>query len=269
MYMSKIVKKGLLIGINYEGSKYELKGCINDTENLKEFLETHKFLNNNEITAMTDSESTDGPNYPTKKNIYLRLMELVKFAHMNMTSKVFLFVTYSGHGAYFPDTDGDELDSRDEVLCPVDCDEAGYLSDDWLKTQFIDHLPSNVKLVMLVDACHSGTVLDLKYNYAVNSKGTHIVHTKCSDTKCDVVLISGSSDEQTSADSSLYDEFDRDFEFQGAMTLAFIKKYRSNISYEKLVKNMRTWLKRKKFTQIPQLSSGRYIDTMSPFLIKN
>ena len=33
-----IVKKGLLIAINYTGSDNQLNGCINDQDNLKKFL---------------------------------------------------------------------------------------------------------------------------------------------------------------------------------------------------------------------------------------
>ena len=33
-----IVKKALLVGINYTSTGSQLSGCINDTENLKQFL---------------------------------------------------------------------------------------------------------------------------------------------------------------------------------------------------------------------------------------
>ena len=39
-----MLKKALLIGINYTGTDYELRGCINDSINLKQFLISNKFF---------------------------------------------------------------------------------------------------------------------------------------------------------------------------------------------------------------------------------
>jgi hypothetical protein len=50
-----------------------------------------------------------------------------------------LVITFSGHGTYQPDTDGDEADGLDEALCPYDLQTNGQaLTDDEIKGLFAD-----------------------------------------------------------------------------------------------------------------------------------
>ena len=55
--------------------------------------------------------------------------------------------------------------------------------------------------------------------------------------------------------------------FQGAMTWALLDtlKKNNNLTWKELIVNMRNTLKRSKFTQVPQLSSGRQLDLNSKF----
>lgn len=251
-----VLKKGLLVGINYIGTSSELSGCINDTQNLKELLKRKKYLKNSDMTFMNDNQK--GGLYPTKQNIINQLQKLVDFANAHKDDQVFLFFSYSGHGHYLRDKNGDEDDGRDEVLCPVDYTKNGFIVDDYLKNNIVDKLSDNVTFVVLIDACHSGTMLDLKYNF--NNLNQCKINNKVTDAKCDVVMISGCRDNQTSADAYIYDSFDWRKEYQGAMTAAFIKCYSDGISYKDLISKMRTWLSKKKYTQIPQLSSGKNLD---------
>ncbi len=65
-------------------------------------------------------------------------------------------LTYSGHGGQLPDRSGDERDLLDETWCLFD----GQLVDDELAalwTRFADQ----VRIVVLSDSCHSGTVTRL------------------------------------------------------------------------------------------------------------
>jgi len=260
-----IVKKALLIGINYTDTSSELNGCINDSENLAQFLKSKKYFNDNEIVMMNDNEKDKL--YPSNKSIWHQLKKLVKFANNNAHATVLLFVSYSGHGSYFYDTNGDEEDGRDEVLCPIDCDTNGYITDDDLKINFVDKLPENVKLVMLVDACHSGTMLDLKYNYNIDKYNTCKMYGDIKETFCDITMISGCSDPFTSSDAYIKDKQNKNYEYQGAMTAAFIANFTDEISYFKLIKRMRKWIKSRHFEQIPQLSCGKSINTRSSFLL--
>jgi hypothetical protein len=259
-------KKALLIGINYINTQNELSGCINDATNIHRFLTTNNFFDNNSITLMNDYE--DGELYPTKKNILKQFDNLVKFAKKYKTGTVYLFISFSGHGYYVEDTNGDESDGRDEALCPVDSYKSGYITDDTIKSKLVDKLGENVKLVMLVDACHSGTIVDLKYNYSIlnTNKNCHI-YNKIEDSKCDVIVISGCSDDQTSADGLIIHNSLSKFEYQGAMTAAFLDSYKYGISYVKLIINMSSWLHNYKYTQFPQLSSGKNIDINDTILL--
>lgn len=45
--------------------------------------------------------------------------------------------TDSGHGSQFQNVDGSEPDGLDEVICPVDYDEEGYIEDDVRPTHMI------------------------------------------------------------------------------------------------------------------------------------
>ncbi len=145
----------------------------------------------------------------------------------------------------------------------------GFITDDYLKNQFVDAMPKNVNLVMLIDACHSGTMVDLKFNYMVNKFRSYMVHDKVKESKCNVMMISGCRDDQTSADAYLKDYREGNWEHQGAMTASFIANYTDGISYEQLIKKMRTWIKSKKFTQVPQLSTGKYVNIREPILLSS
>ena len=44
-----------------------------------------------------------------------------------------LFFHYSGHGSYIKDENGDEVDGKDECLCPIDYAYSGMIIDDEIK----------------------------------------------------------------------------------------------------------------------------------------
>ena len=248
----KVVKKGLLIGINYTGSDNALNGCINDQQNLCHFLEKGKYFKRDELTFMDDNRKSNL--YPSKANILYQMDQLVTFANKNNDKEVLLFLSYSGHGYYLPDKNGDEEDGRDEVLCPVDYNSRGFITDDVIKSRLIDKLHSKVKLVILMDCCHSGTIVDLKYNYEAGNVNNYRVLGDLKDDPCETIMISGCKDDQTSADAYIRNGVS--FEYQGAMTAAFLKNYSDNTSYRTLIEKMRNWLKKGGYSQIPQLSSS-------------
>lgn len=262
---NSIVKFCLLIGINYKDTDAELSGCINDSQNIKKFLMEKRYFKNNEIIMMNDNK--EGVLYPSKSNILQMLDNMRNYANIHKSKEVLLFLAYSGHGHSVKDYSGDEIDGQDEVLCPIDFSKNGFITDDVLKSRFIDKLPSNTKLVSLIDACHSGSMLDLKYNYAIDKLNTITVYGKLKQTQCQVIMISGCRDDQTSADAYLRDKKEGRYEYQGAMTSAFINNYDARKNCDTLIKDMRKWLKNRKFTQVPQLSSGRYIDVEDSILL--
>jgi hypothetical protein len=65
--------------------------------------------------------------------------------------------TYSGHGSWLPDQNGDEGDGRDEMLCPHDVASGQYLLDDDLHEIF-GRKAAGAVFYFISDSCHSGSV---------------------------------------------------------------------------------------------------------------
>lgn len=247
-----ILKRGLLIGINYTGSSNHLDECINNCENIKNFLVTGKYFKSSELVMMTDY--TPGALYPSRKNIMNQLDQLVKFARNNPKKQIMLFVSYSGHGNYI----SKDTKTKDKILFPIDFDKSGYIADDDLRTKFINQLPSNVKLLIAFDACHNPNILGLKYAYKADDNNTYTVIGKLLPTVCDVIMISSCADSK--AENSNND-------YEGAISASLLANYKDANSYNELIINMRKWLKEHNYTQIPQLTSGKLIDTENKFLL--
>ncbi|XP_021658279.2 metacaspase-1-like [Hevea brasiliensis] len=153
-------KRALLIGVTYKKWKYRLKGTVNDVRNMRSLLiESFGFKPQN-ILVLTEDETE--PNLtPTKKNIEISLQWLVKDCRRG-DSLVFFF---SGHGLRQPDFNRDERDGFDETICPVDFLNEGMILDNDINSTIVWPLPEGVTLHSIVDACHSGTILDLVYVY--------------------------------------------------------------------------------------------------------
>ena len=59
-------------------------------------------------------------------------------------------------------------DGYDETLVPVDYASAGQIRDDDLFQALVGAMPSGVVVTCVMDCCHSGTVLDLPYQFVAN-----------------------------------------------------------------------------------------------------
>jgi hypothetical protein len=64
-------KKSLLIGINYTGSKNELRGCHQDVENVAEFL-SYKGYSSDPRSQVILRDDKQGQYYPSGHNILVR-----------------------------------------------------------------------------------------------------------------------------------------------------------------------------------------------------
>lgn len=296
-------RKALLIGINYFGSKNQLRGCINDVRNMYNFLTQRYGYKAEDIVMLTD-DNNELVRVPTRANMIRAMQWLVKDARANDA----LFFHYSGHGGQTPDQDGDEEDGMDDVIYPVDFEMAGQIIDDEMHAIMVAPLQSGVRLTALFDSCHSGTVLDLPYTYStkgvikepnmwkdVGSEGLNAAMAYASGntnklvqslggmfstfqrgsnnvdrekviqlkfSPADVIMLSGSKDNQTSADAT------ENGQSTGAMSWAFlgVMTRQPQQSYLSLLQNMRSELKGK-YSQKPQLSSSHQIDVNLQFLL--
>lgn len=255
-------RRALVIGINYTGTRAALRGCINDAKNMRNVLiQKHAFPNDTCHMVMLTDEPSRGSNYqPTYSNIRRGLQWLLQ----GVAQGDMLFFHFSGHGAQVPDKTGHEADGLNETILPLDY-ERKQITDDELWGSIVYPLPAGARLTALMDCCHSGTGLDLPYEYNMYSQNNRRQYNSSSwvedlnpaHSQGDVVLISGCKDDQTSADA-----------FQqgtagGAMTQAFLTAYEQHpyCTYPELLQAIHEALKRRRFTQRPQLTSSQPFNT--------
>lgn len=139
------MKRSLHIGINdYPGVGSDLSGCVNDAMDWAACLKARGF---DDQAILLDGQAT--------KNAMRNAIEKIVQA---TTASDIAVITYSGHGTWVPDVDGDEADGRDEALCPWDIGTTGeVLTDDELFEIFSARNYS-ARIIFISDSCHSGTV---------------------------------------------------------------------------------------------------------------
>ena len=255
---TKNTKFAIIIGINYINSDNPLNGCINDAENVRDYLIQRCNYSSENIRLLTDNPENELQ--PTGKNIFSAIKDMIDKANNENCNE--LWFSYSGHGSFTKDINGDEKDKRDEYILPSDAYTKGYISDDLLYKYFIKKLPVECDITLLIDCCYSGSMFDLPYIYR-NDKLE--LNTNRVDTMLpNIVKISGSTDLQTSAD--LYIK-----EANGLLTFTFLKILNDsnyNISYINLINNMQQYIADNGHEQKPMLSLSKKID-LNNFYINN
>lgn len=120
---TSIVKKALLIGINYIGQSGQLRGCCNDVREMYKLLtEVYRWdpacfriLTDEQVNLPnTLSSASKSETKPTKANI----LEGLRWLRGNVLPGDALFFHYSGHGSQQPDPNGIESDGMNETILP-------------------------------------------------------------------------------------------------------------------------------------------------------
>ena len=148
----------LHIGLNavdpehYQGWDGQLGGCENDANDMVALATFRGFKTTQILTA-------DG----TAENV----TRAISAAAEELTTGDIFFLTYSGHGGQIPDTGTDEDDHLDETWVLFDRE----LIDDELWALYATFQPG-VRIVVLSDSCHSGTV-----TREVRYRETYLPHT--------------------------------------------------------------------------------------------
>jgi len=120
----------------------ELFGCENDANAMAALAEQQQFGSIQKLlSAEATAEAVSGA---------------IGQAASDLDSGDILLLTYSGHGNQVPDTNGDEPDARDETWCLYD----RQFIDDELYALW-DRFKPGVRIFMLSDSCHSGSVARL------------------------------------------------------------------------------------------------------------
>jgi len=264
------MKKALSVGINYAGTGNDLKGCINDSNNMKAMLEGRGF----EVKLVLEKEATT-------QGIKDALEWLVAGT---VPGDVIVF-HYSGHGSQIPSKA--ESDGFEEIICPIDLNwRDKIITDDTLR-QIFDKVPNGVNVTVFLDCCHSGTMLDQTQSTVVATKGLEAgkVVTKSrnlskkkgsrylkppvsvlkklkdkelvnwaatKDVNATAMLIAACRADQTSADATISGIF------QGAGTASLLKSVNANpnITYKQLVDEMNNFMVSNRFTQRPELDGS-------------
>ena len=259
------MKRALLVGINYVGTPSELRGCINDINNVASYLQTVRAY------ASCIVLSDVAPRKPTRANILDAFKELLQGVRAGDE----LWFHYSGHGSLQRDNNGDEESGADSCICPVDYRQAGLITDDIVRSELAALVPAGARLYMVLDMCHSGTGCDLRYkfddtSYITNGgavlpykydpaewslRQTSYEFKRYVKTAGEVFCISGCQDTQTSADAYLGGEA------AGALTHSLLESLRANpvatYKWKHLLKDVCCRERVGRFTQCTSLTSGQ------------
>jgi uncharacterized caspase-like protein len=137
-------KSALCIGINdYPGTGMDLNGCVNDANDWAAELDERGF----EVRLLLDAAATRAA-----------MVEAIGAQISGADKGDSVVITYSGHGTYAPDDGDDEDDGLDEGLCPYDIKQGKVLLDDDIHQLFEKRKPG-VRVLLISDSCHSGTVI--------------------------------------------------------------------------------------------------------------
>ena len=248
-----IDSKAILFGINYNTSPKEtkLRGCINDVNNMAKFLKDNAGYDL--IKVYTDEVS----DYKVKgQQIVNAMYKLAIDSHRYHLKRA--WIHFSGHGCSIRDANHDETDGKDECIVPADYNRCGVITDDLIK-HLLRYFHEDTKVTCVFDCCHSGTIGDLQYRYLDTNTWTEETD-KTNKCIADVTLLSGCMDCQTSADAY---NVQCKRQFTGAMTSCLLMALKDNNKTLDVLEKVRTLLKRKRFTQYPQLTCSNKLNSNS------
>lgn len=255
-------KYALCIGNNYPGTSAQLSGCVNDAWDWSAFL-TNQGYKVETIIECDRSHALDA------------LQEMV--AKTGFGDK-FVF-TYSGHGTWIPDSNGDEADRRDEALVMTDYQSGGLLTDDDMHNVMSNGRFGASRLI-ISDSCFSGTVnrflarpptalkpddAEIKPRFLSpieffpmsEARAVELEEEVPSEPRPSASLVSGCAEGEYSYDGwFLYEDRWR---ANGAFTRAALDTYRPGMSLIAWYRAIRQTLPNGDYSQSPQLSSmSRY-----------
>jgi hypothetical protein len=107
----------------------------------------------NDMAALARSKGIKASVLLTKKATRTAVLAGLRKAAKALKAGDLFFLSYSGHGGQVPDTNHDEPDRKDETWCLYD----GQLIDDELYLEY-SRFAAGVRILVLSDSCHSGTV---------------------------------------------------------------------------------------------------------------
>lgn len=294
-------RKALLIGINYFGQRGQLRGCINDVRNMSAYLVENFGYKREDMVILTDDQQNP-MSQPTKQNILRAMHWLVKDARPNDSlffhysghggqtkdldgdepdgyDEVIYPVDFRQVGHI---TDDEmhrimvrPLQSGVRLTAIFDSCHSGTALDlpYIYSTQGILKEPNLAKeagqgLLGVISAYSQGDLGGVANNImgffkkATTGDDAYNRTLATKTSPADVVMLSGSKDDQTSADATIASQA------TGAMSWAFISALKKNPqqSYVQLLNSIRDELQTR-YTQKPQLSCSHPLDTNLLFVM--
>ncbi|PQM38949.1 metacaspase-1 [Prunus yedoensis var. nudiflora] len=285
---ARVCKRAVICAVSYKNSKHELKGCINDANCMRYLLVNRFHFPESSILMLTEEEA-DPNRHPSKQNMIKALYWLVQDCQPGDS----LVFHYSGHGKRKKNSTGDEVDGYDEYLCPLDFKTGELISDDEINAIIVRRLPHGVKLHAFIDACHSGTALDLPFLCRMDRSRRYLWEDHRPSSGVwkgtnggKAICFSGCDDHQTSADASALSNTTP----TGAMTFSFIQaiEHGHGTTYGDILSSMQYTIRNAEnedcdtgtspllnmtrrgsfaagFTQEPQLTASEKIKLKKPF----
>lgn len=253
-----MTNRALTVGINAYASA-PLSGCVNDAMDWRGALQQRGYY----VGTLLDENAT-------KETILDALRTRVAASRFGDR----LVFQYSGHGSWVPDLSGDEPDRRDEVLCAIDYENGGLITDDELAEVFAQKR-FGVRIMVISDSCHSGSVnrfadirdfkqprflapsafldgadLDTAYRHYVRSDRQVTVPRNGTGT----LLLSGCADEEYSYDAYINGRYNGAFT---RVALDVLEAYRAQYGRDPSMtvwhKRVRAELPSRQYGQSPQM----------------
>ncbi|PSR99290.1 caspase domain-domain-containing protein [Coniella lustricola] len=288
-------RKALLIGINYFGSQNALKGCINDVHNVSNFLMQSYNYKREDMVILTD-DASNPVLQPTKDNILRAMQWLVKDAQPNDAlflhysghggqtkdldgdeddgyDEVIYPVDFKQAGHIVDDQIHaicvaplqpgvrltcifDSCHSGSVIDLPYVYSTKGALKEPNLAKEAGQGLLSAAMSYAKGDMSAVMGSLSKLFKSAVSGDKAYEKTMRTKTSPADVILWSGSKDDQTSADATIAAQA------TGAMSWAFITavKQNPNQTYLQMLNSVRDVLQ-SKYTQKPQLSCSHPLGT--------
>lgn len=294
-------RKALLIGINYFGQRGQLRGCINDCRNMTNYLVQNFGYRREDMVILTDDQQNP-MSQPTKQNILRAMHWLVKGAQPNDSlffhysghggqtkdldgdepdgfDEVIYPVDFRHHG-HITDDEMHRIMVRPlqggvRLTAIFDSCHSGTALDlpYIYSTQGVLKEPNLAKeagqgLLGVISSYSQGDLGGVASNilgFIKKATSGEEAHSRALATKtspADVIMLSGSKDDQTSADATIASQA------TGAMSWAFISALKKNPqqSYVQLLNSIRDELA-SKYTQKPQLSCSHPLNTNLLFVM--
>lgn len=156
----------LLIGVAYSNTSYPLDGTDRDAVRLQSYLKSRATV----MVRMADhGRRKSDPLYPTSAHIFSQIRSLIA----RMQSEDRLYVHFSGHAFAFvnlPTLSNDYPTECIHVRLDTDTPSSNPISSgnticQNTLTNILNTAPVDSHVFVTIDACSSGTMFDLEYNY--------------------------------------------------------------------------------------------------------